>query len=132
MLRRRMFTGVIRIVLLGALLAAFPGVGFGAPGNGKTPIHGDPPCTASPNPVAVGQPFTLSASLLPTTDPVWLIVQAPAPLGTGTVNQVYVRSNGTWSGTEVATVAGTWSFTFSGLMNNNRYGAVSTCTVTAT
>lgn len=86
----------------------------------------DPPCSANPNPVAVGQSFTLSASQLPTVDPVWLIVQPPT--GTSTVSEISVGLDGTWSGTPVANEAGTWTYTFSGLMKNKKYGTVATCT----
>jgi hypothetical protein len=88
--------------------------------------HADPSCSASPYPVAVGQSFTISASGLPTVDPVWLIVQPPS--GDSTVSEVYVNPDGTWSGSEVANQAGTWTYTYSGLMQNRKYGAVATCT----
>lgn len=109
-----------------AALLVFAGVSYA--GHGPLPNH-DPPCTTSASPAVVGQAFTLSATGLPTTDPVYVIVQPPS--GNSTVSPVYVGSDGNWSGVEVANQAGTWTFTFSGLMNNNRYGAVSTCTVQA-
>jgi hypothetical protein len=86
----------------------------------------DPPCSANPNPVAVGQSFTLSASGLPTVDPVWLIIQPPT--GSSTVSEISVSPDGTWSGAPVAEEAGTWTYTFSGLMKNKKYGTVATCT----
>jgi hypothetical protein len=42
---------------------------------------------------------------------------------------VYVSSDGTWTGTDAATAAGTWSYTFSGVLLNNKYGTVSSCSV---
>jgi hypothetical protein len=113
----------VALLALGAVLS-FAGTGYA--GHGPLPNH-DPACTANPNPAAVGQAFTLSASALPTTDPVWLIVQPPS--GHGTVSQVYVSPDGTWSGSEVGNQSGTWTYTFSGLMNNKKYGAVEFCSV---
>jgi hypothetical protein len=113
------------LVVLGALFV-FAGAGYA--GHGPLPNH-DPACTSSANPAVVGQSFTLSATALPTTDPVWLIVQTPS--GNSTVSQVYVNADGSWSGSEVANQAGAWTYTFSGLMNNNKYGAVEACTVQA-
>lgn len=107
-------------------LFAFAGAGYA--GHGPLPNH-DPACTASPSPVVVGQPFTLSATALPTTDPVWLIVQPPS--GNSTVGVVYVNSDGIWSGPEVANQSGMWTYSFSGLMNNKKYGTVETCSVQA-
>ena len=109
------------LIVLSSVL--FAGVSYA--GRGPLPKH-DPPCTVNPNPAAVGQAYTVSASGLPTTDPVWLISQAPN--GSSTVSEVYVSSDGSWSGARVADQAGTWTYTFSGLMANNKYGAVSTCT----
>jgi hypothetical protein len=87
--------------------------------------HKDPPCTINPSTVAVNQAYTVSATGLPTTAPVYLIVTPPG--GTSSVAQVPVSSSGTWSGTESGGVAGTWTYTFSGLQTNNKYGAVATC-----
>jgi hypothetical protein len=109
-----------------AALLVFAGVGYA--GHGPLPNH-DPPCTSSANPAVVGQAFTLSATELPTTDPVWLIVQTPS--GSSTVSLVYVNADGSWSGNQVANQAGTWTYSFSGLMNNNKYGTVESCTVQA-
>jgi hypothetical protein len=120
--RRRATLSLIAI----AALLAFAGAAYA--GHGPLPNH-DPSCTASPSSVGVGQAFTLSATALPTTDPVWLIVQPPS--GTGSVSAVYVNADGTWSGREVANQSGTWTFSFSGLMNNNKYGTVETCSVQA-
>jgi hypothetical protein len=125
---------MFRITHRAAAVAAFTAVavlafaGTSLAGHGPLPNH-DPACTANPSPAAVGQAFTLSATSLPTTDPVWLIVQAPS--GNSTVSEVYVGADGTWSGGEVANQAGTWTYSFSGLMNNNKYGTVESCTVQA-
>jgi hypothetical protein len=108
------------------LIAALASTAYAA--HGPLPNH-DPPCTASLDSVAVGQVFTLSATELPTTDPVWLIVQPPS--GNGTVSPVYVNADGTWSGSQVATQSGTWTYLFSGLMNNKKYGTVEACSVQA-
>lgn len=88
--------------------------------------HGDPSCSASPNPGIVGQSFTLTAVGLPTTDPVYLIVQSPS--GDSTVSALtWLGSDGSWNGPEAANEAGVWTYTFSGLMQNRKYGAVATC-----
>ena len=113
-------------VLVVGVVALLAGTAYAA--HGPLPNH-DPSCTASPNEVAVGQTFALSATALPTTDPVWLIVQRPS--GDGTVSQVYVNPDGTWSGSEVANQSGTWTYSFSGLMNNKKYGTVEACSVQA-
>jgi hypothetical protein len=91
----------------------------------------DPPCTITPSPAAVGSAVTLSATGLPTVDPVWLIVQPPS--GGATVSEAYVdQATGTWSGTEFVTEAGTWTYTFDGLLVNRKYGTVSACSVDVT
>ncbi|PYQ63712.1 MAG: hypothetical protein DMF54_15960 [Acidobacteria bacterium] len=93
-----------------------------------TPVaskHKDPPCTISPSTVAVNQAYTISATRLPTIDPVYLIVTPPS--GSSSVTPVPVSSTGTWSGIESSGLAGTWTYTFSGLQTNNTYGAVATC-----
>jgi hypothetical protein len=129
---RRMFRKIaprqsaVALVAFATALIAFAGTGYA--GHGPLPNH-DPACTASQNPVAVGGVFTLSATALPTTDPVWLIVQPPS--GSGTVSLVYVAPDGTWSGAELAGQSGTWTYSFSGLMNNKKYGTVETCSVQA-
>lgn len=107
-------------------LLAFAGTGLA--GHGPLPNH-DPACTADPSSVSAGQWFTLSATALPTTDPVYLIVQPPS--GNSTVSRVVVNPDGSWTSMEVATQAGTWTYSFSGLMNNNKYGTVETCTLQA-
>jgi hypothetical protein len=108
-----------------ALLAIWAGPGYGSPGGGKG--HADPSCSASPNPAAVGQSFTLSAVGLPTIDPIYLIVQSPS--GDSTVTPLsWLGPNGSWSGHEAAGAPGVWTYTFSGLMQNRKYGAVATCT----
>jgi hypothetical protein len=89
--------------------------------------HRDPSCSASPNPAAVGQSFTLSAVGLPTIDPVYLIVQSPS--GDRSVRPISgLGADGSWTGSEVANTAGVWTYTFSGLMQNKKYGAVANCT----
>lgn len=112
------------VALIMASAALFASVGYA--GRGPLPHH-DPPCTVNPSPAAVGQIYTVSASELPTTDPVWLITDAPD--GSGTVAAVYVNSDGSWTGTRSSNQAGTWTYTFSGLMTNKKYGAVATCSV---
>jgi hypothetical protein len=58
---------------------------------------------------------------------VWLIVTPPS--GSSSVSEVYVNPDGTWTGTASGYIAGTWSYTFSGMMWNNKYGTVASCTV---
>jgi hypothetical protein len=125
-MRRNRFPILAILACAGALAMALASAGYSSSGKGKR-AQGDPLCSASPSPVTVGRPFTLRASGLPTSGAVWLIVQTPS--GTGSVTQVYVDGDGNWTGTEVASSAGTWTYTFSGLMVNNKYGAVSTCAI---
>ena len=112
--------------LIVLVAAVYAGVGLAAPGGGKGRGNADPSCSANPNPAAVGQSFALGATGLPTSDSVWLITQPPS--GSSTVSAVYVNPDGTWSGSETANQSGTWTYTFSGLLSNNKYGAVATCT----
>jgi len=124
-----MFHNVSRtrpLVALFAIVALLGFAGAGYAGHGPLPNH-DPACTATPNPATVGAMFTLSAAALPTIDPVWLITQGPD--GSSTVSPAYVNSDGSWSGHEIANQGGTWTYTFSGLMNNKKYGAVEACSV---
>lgn len=91
----------------------------------------DPPCTVGPSPATAFSSVTVSATGLPTVNPVWLIVQTPA--GSSTVSQVLVdQSTATWSGTEVVGHAGTWTYLFSGMLTNHKYGTVSSCSVEVT
>jgi hypothetical protein len=89
--------------------------------------HKDPACTISPSSVVVNQTYTITASGLPVVDPVYLIVTLPS--GSGTVTQVYPNSDGSWSGSASASASGKWTYTFSGLLTNNKYGAVESCAV---
>jgi hypothetical protein len=90
--------------------------------------RGDPPCTVTPSPATVDSSVALGATGLPTVDPVWLTVQPPS--GSGSVSEVYVdQSTGTWSGSEFVNQAGTWTYTFSGLLWNRKYGTVASCSV---
>jgi hypothetical protein len=98
--------------------------------NSMVPVaskHKDAACAIGASTVAVNQAYALSATGLPTTDPVYLIVTPPS--GVGSVSQVLVSSTGTWSGTESSGLTGTWTYTFSGLQTNNKYGAVAICSV---
>src|SRR6266852_2901026 len=89
--------------------------------------HRDPVCTITPSAVGAYQTFTISAAALPTTDPVYLI--ATPPSGNGSVTPVYPNSDGSWSGSESASQPGTWTYTFSGMLGHNKYGAVESCSV---
>jgi hypothetical protein len=88
--------------------------------------HNDPPCSITPGQVTAGQAYTLSATGLPTVDPVYLIVTPPT--GNSSVSEVYVSATGTWSGVEASMTTGAWSYTFSGLLGN-KYGTVSSCSI---
>jgi hypothetical protein len=91
----------------------------------------DPPCSISPSPATTDSVLTLSATDLPSVGPVWLIVQPPS--GGPTVSEVYVdQSSGTWSGTEFVHEVGTWTYSFSGMLTNYKYGTVSSCSVEVT
>jgi drug/metabolite transporter (DMT)-like permease len=121
-----MLRSIAQRTIFGALVGLasvvlFAGTGYAGRG------HRDPSCSASPNPAAVGQAFTLSAVGLPTTDPVYLIVQSPS--GASSVGAIsWLGSGGSWTGSETANEPGVWTYTFSGLMQNKKYGAVATCT----
>jgi hypothetical protein len=112
------------VAVIVASTVVFAGVGYAA--RGPLPQH-DPPCTINPSPAAVGQMYAVSATELPTTAPVWLITGRPD--GSSTVSQVYVDSDGSWTGPRSSDQAGAWTYTFSGLMANKKYAAVSTCSV---
>jgi len=127
-----MFTYLSR---LGHLFIAIPIlvgviVIFGSGALSPVPVashHKDPSCSISPNPAGLNQAFTISAAGLPTIDPVYLITTPPN--GGGGVKAVIPNGDGSWSGTAVGNLAGTWTYTFSGLMANNKYGAVASCSV---
>jgi hypothetical protein len=87
----------------------------------------DPSCTVNPSAAAANQTYTINASGLPTVDPVWLITTAPD--GTSTVATVAVNADGTASVAMSSAFAGRWAFVFSGLLNNNKYGTVASCSV---
>jgi len=108
-----------------ATVAAVPLVSPAIAAKGGRPA--DPSCSVSPDPAAVGQSFTVSAMGLPTTDPVYLIVQSPS--GNSTVSALsWLGSGGSWNGPQAGNEAGVWTYTFSGLMQNRKYGAVAVCT----
>jgi hypothetical protein len=85
----------------------------------------DGSCSINPNPATLNQSYTISATNLPTVDPVWLI--ANSPTGDSTVSPVAVNPDGTASVTTSSAVAGTWTYDFSGLQTNNKYGTVASC-----
>jgi hypothetical protein len=95
---------------------------------------GQPPppgaCSISPNPSSLSAAYTISATGLPTIDPTYLIVYPPT--GGGHYYGQYpllVNSGGSWSGNDSANQTGTWTYVFSGLLVNKRYGTVATCSV---
>jgi len=73
-------------------------------------------CSIAPNPAAVGQTYTVSASGLPTTTPVYLLILPPQSAGYIThEQQVTPDANGNWSGTFVADEpddTGKWDYEF--------------------
>ena len=108
-----------------ALVAALALVGpFGATAFAK---RADPSCSISPNLTTVNQAYAVNAVGLPTVDPVWLIVTPPS--GSGSVSQVTVGPDGTASVTTSGSIAGAWTYAFSGLQQNNKYGTVASCSV---
>ncbi len=114
------FSGMI----IGATLVAGASV---APGARAASHKADPPCSINPSPAALNQTFTISASGLPTVDPVWLISSPPS--GSSSVSEVYVNADGTWTGTASGNLRGTWTYSFSGMLSNNKYGTVASCSV---
>jgi hypothetical protein len=124
---RRANWAATAVMLLGLVALVVPFSAISAASHRK----GDPPCTTTPSTATVDSSVTLSATGLPTVDPVWLIVQPPS--GVGSVSEAIVdQSTGTWSGSEFVNQAGTWTFTFSGLLWNNKYGAVASCSLLVT
>jgi hypothetical protein len=125
MLRNHALSTVL-LALATMIVAISAGVAYGAPGTGRGHGNADPSCSANPDPVARGQAFTLSAVGLPTVDSVWLIAQSPT--GSSTVSLIFVNPDGSWSNSEASDQSGQWTYTFSGVLANKKYGAVATCT----
>lgn len=86
-------------------------------------------CSINPSPASVNQSYTISASGLPTKDSNWLLTYPPSGQANATVEPVYVSSTGTWSGTKSANATGVWTYVFSGLLKNHKYGTVAECSV---
>ncbi len=87
------------------------------PHNGGGPHKSDPPCTISPNPAALDQDFTISATNLPTGSSVTLIITFPN--GTAETGPIVVASDGTYTLTESSASSifpseqtGTYSYQF--------------------
>jgi hypothetical protein len=126
---RRIFTHVAQALAEGILIAVLvvgliAGTAFAAAHRGP---KADPPCSVNPSPAVVGEPYIVSTNGLPTATPVYLIVQPPAAMSTS--SPVDVSADGTWVGTEFANEPGTWTYTFSGVLSNHKYGTVSSCSV---
>jgi hypothetical protein len=115
---------LLAVTVTAGLVSSMVTGAHAAPHNGLTSATG---CTISASTVALGDAYTVRAAGLPTMAPVYLIVAPPGDAST--VSEVYVSSTGSWTGTEASNLAGTWTYTFSGLMPNNKYGTVASCSV---
>lgn len=90
--------------------------------------HHDPPCTITPSPAIVGQPYTVSASGIPTLVPVNLFVTAPN--GTTTGSPLGSTPDGTFNLSETSNTPGTWSYEFTGVVKSSNTTVYATCSVT--
>jgi len=115
---------VLIVIAIGILLAAWSTT---APGELLAAHQRSASCSISPNPASVGQWYTLSTVNLPTIDPVWLLIHEPNRVGTST--EVYPAADGSLMLPESAPFAGIWTYEFSGLQTNKKYGSVASCSV---
>jgi hypothetical protein len=113
-----------RLILAVAISATM----VGAIGTGSVSAKKDPACTITPAPAAVGQPFTVNVSGLPTNVPITLWVTDAAG-GTLTSGLLGTAPGGSFSLTETAGSVGTWSYQFAGPMKNGSAFVYSTCAV---
>jgi hypothetical protein len=102
-----------RIILAVAISATL----FGAIGNSSVSARKDPACTVNPFPGAVGQPYTVSVSGLPTNSPVYLWVTYPD----ASVHTTLLGSTSTGSFTVSYTpgYTGVWNYQFTGPTKSN-------------
>jgi hypothetical protein len=77
----------------------------------------DPACSVSPNPAAVGTPYVLSATGIPSGIAVNLWVTNPSGQTSG--SPLGSTGDGTFDMIESSSSAGTWTYTFSGPTKNN-------------
>jgi hypothetical protein len=122
--RKSMKRLLLAMTVTAGLFGGIMTTAHAAPHNGLPSATG---CTISAGTVALGDAYTVRAAGLPTTAPVYLLVAPPG--SASTVSEVYVSATGAWAGTEASSLAGTWTYTFSGLMPNNKYGTVASCSV---
>jgi hypothetical protein len=110
-----------RLVLAAIVVTASLSVmGTGAQAAGK---HWDPPCVVNPNPVSVGQSYTVSVSGLPTSTVLNLWVTDPNGNTTGT--PLGTVASGAMSLTTSSSAAGTWTYQVTG---TNATKVYSSCT----
>ena len=96
------------------------------------PVHaagqGASACTLGPNPGVVAQPFTMRATGLPTSAPVYVFLAEPNrrdyrywqfPL--------HVATDGSWQGSDTADSAGIWAYFFVSPTAHGRYRMVASC-----
>jgi hypothetical protein len=113
-----------RLILAVAISATL----FGAIGSRTVSARKDPACTISPAPAAVGQPFTVSVSGLPTNSPIYLWVTDAAG-GNLTSALLGTTSTGSFNLSETAGTPGTWSYQFTGPLKSSNTAVYSTCAV---
>jgi hypothetical protein len=101
----------------------------GMAGVGQAKRRGDPPCTISPNPAAVGQTYVVSASGIPTGTAINLWVTDPS--GNTTGSPLGGTPDGTFNLNESSSSAGTWTYAFSGPVRNNNTTVYESCSVEA-
>jgi hypothetical protein len=115
---------LVALVASGLAVAVAPALaGKSGPAN-----RTDPPCNISPSPAAVGQGYVVSVSGIPIGTPVNLWVTDPS--GSTTGNPLGSTPDGTFNLEESSSVAGTWTYAFSG-PTKNRTTVYATCSVKA-
>jgi len=115
---------IAALALAGAALAAPGGNGKGQ-GQGQGQSSGDPSCSISPNPVAVGGSYVISASGLPTDTTLNLMWTDP----NGNTSGIALGStaSGSYAISESAASAGTWTYSFTGLIKQQNTTVYATC-----
>ena len=93
-----------------------------------TPSKSGPKCWVSPNPVAVGQTYVVSAGGLPTGTAINLWVTDPS--GNTSGSPLGSTPDGTFNLEESSSSAGTWTYAFSGPVKKHM-SPYATCSVDA-
>lgn len=103
---------------------------FGAMGAGaQAAKRSSASCTVTPNQVAVGQTYTVSASGLPSGSPIYLWI-TDAHNATITSTYLGTTSTGSFTLSESSSSAGIWSYQFTGPTKASNTPIYATCSLT--